>query len=390
MIDSAVVFRSVARGEVLSKLRALLSCSVPEQRTMLYSDLIAALFEHGYDLGKYLLDAVCEDENRYIVMRSKLSEIPESLEFCVKNELQSFSELSRISPDELREWVGEEEFLPRFVSTAFDFPLEYEKRVSNISKTGYGIYARHVMFRVDGEKIVPVHSPDTVSVNDLIGYETERGKVISNTEALVEGFPAANVLLCGDAGTGKSSTVKAVANMFASRGVRLVEVRKDQLWEIPQIMESLRDNPLRFIIFIDDLTFSGKEDDFGALKAILEGSASVRSSNAVIYATSNRRHLVRETFSDRQGDEVHINDTMQEMLSLSERFGLTVTYSKPGKELYLRIVRSLAESKGIIADAQLDIDAEAFALRKGGRSARAAEQFVDSLVSVGNREEYKW
>jgi predicted AAA+ superfamily ATPase len=197
----------------------------------------------------------------------------------------------------------------------------------------------------------------------------------------VEGKPSANVLLYGDAGTGKSSTVKAVANAFYSSGVRLIELRKDQMSLLPLVMEKINRNPLKFIIFIDDLSFNQNNDDFSMLKAALEGSASATADNAVIYATSNRRHIVKESFGDREGDDVHRNDTMQETLSLSERFGLTVLFSKPNKQLYLTIVKELAKRAGITMDEkELELQAEAFALRKGNRSARCAEQFINSLL----------
>ena len=184
----------------------------------------------------------------------------------------------------------------------------------------------------------------------------------------------------GDAGTGKSSTVKAVVNAFFDSGVRLIELRKDQLSALPYVMGRISENPLKFIIFIDDLSFNKNDDNFSMLKAALEGSASAKADNAVIYATSNRRHIVRETFDDREGGDVHRNDTMQEKLSLSERFGLVVMFGKPTKALYLQIVRELAARYGIDADENLDIKAEEFALRRGNRSARCAEQFIKSLL----------
>jgi predicted AAA+ superfamily ATPase len=205
--------------------------------------------------------------------------------------------------------------------------------------------------------------------------------VFANTRAFVDGRPAANVLLCGDAGTGKSSTVKAVANAFFNEGIRLIELRKDQLSHLPLVMGKISGNPLKFIIFIDDLSFNKSDDNFSMLKAALEGSASAKAENAVIYATSNRRHIIKESFSDRDGDDVHRNDTLQESLSLSERFGLTVLFSKPDKKLYLRIVKELAKKHEIsISEQELEVQAEAFALRKGNRSARCAEQFIDSLL----------
>ena len=237
------------------------------------------------------------------------------------------------------------------------------------------------MFRLTDEReIEPIVSADKTEMSQFIGYQAERAKVVENTRAFLEGRPAANVLLCGDAGTGKSSTVKAIANEFFTEGLRLIELRKDQLRFLPSVMAKINGNPLKFIIFIDDLSFNKNNDDFSMLKAALEGSASATADNAVIYATSNRRHIIKESFVDRDGDDVHRNDSMQETLSLSERFGLTVLFSKPDKKLYLTIVKELAQRYGLtIEEKELEIRAEEFALRKGSRSARCAEQFINSL-----------
>ena len=190
-------------------------------------------------------------------------------------------------------------------------------------------------------------------------------------------------MLCGDAGTGKSSTVKAVVNEFADRGLRLIEITKEQLRDIPHIIDSISRNPLKFILFIDDLSFSSEDDCFGALKATLEGSVSARADNIAIYATSNRRHLVKESFSDRDGDDIHRNDTIQQLISLSARFGLTVTFSKPNQNAYIEIVKGLAEKYNIdMDDKQLSVKAEAFALAGSGRSARTAKQFIYSLLTA--------
>ena len=274
------------------------------------------------------------------------------------------------------------EEIPAFDSVNADMGALYRKRLRNISKHGYGIFASHGMFRLSDEKqIEPIVSADKIGFDSFIGYEAERERVVANTRAFVEGRPAANTLLCGDAGTGKSSTVKAVANAFFDEGVRLIELRKDQLTLLPLVMAKISGNPLKFIIFIDDLAFNRSDDNFSMLKAALEGSASAKAENAVIYATSNRRHIIKESFGDRDGDDVHRNDTLQETLSLSERFGLVVLFSKPDKKLYLEIVRELADKHGVQMDrAELEVQAEAFALRKGNRSARCAEQFINSLL----------
>jgi len=254
---------------------------------------------------------------------------------------------------------------------------------ANIGSYGYGMYARYHVFRVDDEgSIVPVRHPDPIRLSDLVDYERERTIILDNTRALAAGLPAANILLTGDAGTGKSSTVKAVVNELAPRGMRILEVRKEQLRNIPVILDELTRNPLKFIIFIDDLSFSNDDDNFAALKAILEGSVSAKSDNVAIYATSNRRHMVKERFSDREGDDVHRNDTMQEIISLSDRFGIRVSFSKPDKATYLDIVHKLVDDAGIRMDQdELDLLAERFSTRRGGRSARGARQFVDSLLS---------
>ncbi len=380
-LDSIVLFRGVSDGEVLSSLRRLLFSPNDTGRIRLYADFVSELFKHGYDFGTYLMDAVSEDENDYIKLRSEKLEIPTVLENCAKEELKIFSELSEITSEDLKKFTGYTGYLPDFETTSYDFVTEYERRALNVGSTGYGIYAKNVMFRdVDGE-ITPLRSPDKTKLSHLIGYESQREQLIGNTLAFLEGRPCANTLLYGDAGTGKSSSVKAVANYFAPQGLRLIEVRKEQLRDIPHIMESVRDNPLKFIIFIDDLSFSADDDNFSSLKAILEGSASVQSPNTVIYVTSNRRHLVKESFSDRDGDDVHRGDTMQEQISMSERFGLVILFTKPSKQGYLEIVKGLFEEMKLEWTDEVEVKACAFALRKGGFSPRAAEQFVDQCAA---------
>ena len=186
------------------------------------------------------------------------------------------------------------------------------------------------------------------------------------------------MLLYGDAGTGKSSTVKAIANAFAGDGLRLIEVKKNQLYEIPDLMDSLAQNPLKFILFIDDLSFTANDDNFAALKAILEGSVCGRAKNIAVYATSNRRHLIKETLMDRSGDDIHEADTRQELMSLSARFGLTVTFLRPERERFAAIVTELARQYDVeLPEEELLTKAEAFAIRSGGRSPRVAKQFVE-------------
>ena len=200
--------------------------------------------------------------------------------------------------------------------------------------------------------------PDPIRLKSLKGYEAARKTVIDNTLALLNGLSANNCLLYGDRGTGKSSTVKAILNEYAPQGLRMVE------------------------IFIDDLSFTQQDDTYAALKAVLEGGLAAQPENALIYATSNRRHLVRECFSDRDGDEIHRGDTIQESLSLSDRFGLSVNFSVPDKTRYLDIVHALAEERGLeVSGSQLDTGAEQWALARGGRSPRCAKQYIAMVES---------
>ena len=240
------------------------------------------------------------------------------------------------------------------------------------------MYAQYHTFLFRHGTIQPVKHPDTQTLEDLTGYERERNQVLRNTQVFLEGGTASNVLLYGDAGTGKSTTVKAIANSLRKQGLRLLEVKKNELYELPDILDELSGNPLKFIIFIDDLSFSSNDDNFAALKAILEGGVASCGKNVLIYATSNRRHLVKETMTERQGDELYLNDTLQETMSLAARFGLTITFQKPGKDDYLSIVKHLAKQYGVSMDEEeLCIKAEAFAIRCNGRSPRTAKHFIE-------------
>ena len=346
-----------------------------------YTLFVSELYKTGAeDLSCYVKKIVFESENVYVKLKGK-GEVPSAVLLkSLENELKTFDEVASLSAEELLSEFG---FLPRYYTGKCDISKEYIKRLDNISKYGYGIYAKYRMFYIgeDGQ-ITPVQNPDETKLSDLIDYEREQKVIMDNTKALLAGKPAANILLTGDAGTGKSSTVKAVVNELYDNGLRIIEVRKEQLHGIPKILDELTKNPLKFILFIDDLSFTKDDDNFSALKAILEGSVSAKSNNVVIYATSNRRHLVKENFSDREGDDVHFNDTMQELLSLSERFGIQLTFSRPDKATYLDIVHNLADKQAITYDTEkLDTAAEKFALKRGTRSARAAKQFIDGIIA---------
>lgn len=272
-------------------------------------------------------------------------------------------------------------------------------------RNGYGpfsgVYAFLWQSRDGKGELLPVETPDPVRLSDLIAYECEREEVIRNTEQFLQGHPANNVLLYGDRGTGKSSTVKALLNEYRDRGLRMVEVPKKNLADFPLITAKLADKPFRFIVFVDDLAFEDNEENYTALKAALEGGLQVKPANVLLYATSNRRHLIKEKFSDRAGlqygsseDEVRASDSIQEKLSLSDRFGITVVFSSPDKKRYLKIVEELARQRGLDIDFEtLSREAMKWELWYNGRSPRTAQQFITWLEQsnpaqepVGNRK----
>ena len=379
-LESLVIFRAVLDDAVVARLRMALGALEAGEGTVgALADFESALFSHTCDWTQYLLETVLEDENLCVRRRSPVPEEP-ALRACLARELDFLTELGALTLSRLLAMAGTEEagqFLTPWEVSDADFAAAYEARAAQAGQRGYGMFAKYHVFTVSDGALVPVRCPDGQTLSELPGYEREREKVISNTRALLAGTGAANVLLYGDAGTGKSSTVKAIANAFAPEGLRLVEVKKHQLYQIPALMDELSRNPLKFILFIDDLSFTAGDDSFAALKAILEGSVSGSPRNIAVYATSNRRHLVKETFTDRDGDELYAADTRQEMMSLAARFGLTVTFLRPEKQRFREILLALAPQYGVdCPEEQLVERAEAFALRSGGRSPRVARQFL--------------
>lgn len=378
----SALFKRVLEKPLFTYLGDIVRAEGEYEKLLSYSSFVNEIYENGGSLSRLVAKYVFEDENAYIRARAKGITPDGYLEESMRREMRAFSALAAYTSADFARESGLDN-IPGYKTEDIDFITEYENRIKNIEKHGYGIFSSFGMFRLsDKLEVEPIISRDKVSVDSFVGYEEQRQRVIDNTRAFIDGLPAANVLLTGDAGTGKSSTVKAVANMFFDEGIRLIELRKDQLHALPGVMARVSGNPLKFIIFIDDLSFNKNDDNFSMLKAALEGSASALSDNAIIYATSNRRHIIKESFSERESDDVHRNDTVAETLSLSERFGLTILFGKPDKKLYLQIIHELAQRNGIkVPKEQLEIEAEAFALRRGNRSARCAEQYIKSLVA---------
>jgi predicted AAA+ superfamily ATPase len=239
----------------------------------------------------------------------------------------------------------------------------------------------------NGVEFLPISNIDAVMLDDLLGYEAQKKELRYNTEAFLDGKPANNVLLYGDAGTGKSTSVKALINEYYDRGLRMIEIYKHQFGDLSAVLSQIKNRNYRFIIFIDDLSFEENEVEYKFLKAVIEGGVETRPDNVLIYATSNRRHLIRETWNDRQDMEhhgdIHRSDTMEEKLSLASRFGVSINYNAPTPKEYQAIVRTLAQRQGIDMDEkELLALANTWEVRHGGFSGRAAQQFVHYLQGM--------
>lgn len=254
---------------------------------------------------------------------------------------------------------------------------------------GVGMFGLNKAFRIrekSGGEIafLPINNMDKVMLDDLIGYEIQKKKLIDNTKAFVEGRKANNVLLFGDSGTGKSTSVKAIVNAFYPQGLRMIEIYKHQFKDLSNVIARIKNRNYKFVIYMDDLSFEEFETEYKFLKAVIEGGVETKPDNILIYATSNRRHLIKETWSDRNDVEMdngmHRSDTMEEKLSLVNRFGVTINFSKPSQKEYFHIVTELAHRQGIgMSDEELKAEANKWELSHGGISGRTAQQFINYL-----------
>lgn len=255
---------------------------------------------------------------------------------------------------------------------------------------GVGLFGMGHAFHIEDKETVslrPIYNEDPVMLKDLIGYEEQKNQLVRNTLAFLEGKPANNVLLYGDSGSGKSTCVRALLHEFYPKGLRLIELYKHQFKSLADVISLVKERNCKFVIFIDDLSFEDFETEYKFLKAVIEGGIEARPDNLLIYATSNRRHLIKETWNDRSDMEhngdIHRSDTLEEKLSLANRFGLAINFSSPNRKEYHTIVKTLADRAGIqIDEAELFRKADAWEIRHGGVSGRAAQQFINDLLCV--------
>jgi predicted AAA+ superfamily ATPase len=353
-----------------------------------------------------LIAQIITDDNPFSRQAQKVdfASLSPTLVDAARHDLQILQTLYECSSDQLSKWVrmaGQLSASPtvwpeKKALATNEAPLHsqlqksdnWSKVVENLAahyrQFGCGLFAQYRAFQWRNGKLSGIIHSDPVKLNELVGYESQRDTLLKNTEFLLAGYPALHVLLYGSRGAGKSSLVKALLNELDYSNLRLIEVAKSDLQALPLIIEKLHYVPQKFIVFVDDLSFEEDDDAFKSLKVVLEGNVTARPRNVVVYATSNRRHLIREFFEDRprprDGDEVHAWDTVQEKLSFSDRFGLTLTFEPADQNTYLKIVQHLANQARInLSLDDLEHRAKEWATRHNGRSGRTARQFVDFL-----------
>jgi predicted AAA+ superfamily ATPase len=420
---SLLLYQSVMQGTVAQAFLALLQTLRQEDGDEIaslqaYGQWFQSLVIAGISWHDYLLLEVLRADNCFTrqIQHSSVDVLSPAMIAAVQHDLQALQQIYTWDSKQISEWVQAKSGLetPLIVwktepsaqaeiqtltqhllwsklETSTDWAMLLPELADFYQQFGTGLFATYRAFRWQQGRLAGIAYPDPIQLSELVGYEAPKQALIQNTEALLAGYPALHVLLYGSRGSGKSSLVKALLSCYGEQGLRLIEVSKADLRDLPAIVDLVREASQKFIIFVDDLSFEEDDDAYKALKVVLEGSVTARPQNLVVYATSNRRHLIREFFGDRprpsDADEVHAWDTVQEKLSFSDRFGLTLTFEPANQETYLTIVRHLAEQAKIRLEPQeLEFRALQWATRHNGRSGRTARQFVDFLRAEQGKE----
>ncbi|MCD8146828.1 MAG: ATP-binding protein [Clostridiales bacterium] len=412
-LSSLLVYRGLLQLKPVSALQTLLkNLEAGEAKVDDYANVFYALTAEGCDsLAEYLYEHVRYDESPFAEAAAR-DRVTGVMERAARHDIQVLQNVSNLRCKELKgelaaqqpsSWRTLVEELPEWqAGSAAEVPLDggeatprkcrltanvgaafsYEELLRFYQVNGSGTFARYQAFVWQEGQLYPVPHPDFLPQGSMWGYQRQRDQVIENTRALMSGKAVNNVLLYGASGTGKSATVKAMLGMPEFEGLRLIEVQKEELTDIPHLVRTLGHRPQKFIIFIDDLAFDKADKTFSSLKTILEGGLEPRPTNVAVYCTSNRRHLVRQNFSDRSGDEVDANETIQDKTSLAERFGLRILFSELNKAQFIQMAEDLAHAQGLAVDHEtIQAEAVKWDIRHPSRSPRSANQFVASMMA---------
>lgn len=390
------VFKNILKDEAVSLFIRFLNMLSSEEKSFVddlksYSDFIAKFYDKSqnqnlYDYLKHLIytdeniiskgcgNCIRENEHLINTARYELTLLDNLLSFDFK----TIKDLFLFKYPRMSEIINH---IPLFSTSGIE-PFSLEDIINSYSTKGYGIFSCYTAFKyTESKEIKPVEYFDTVTFEELKNYEYQQNIIKQNTLSFLKNKSANNVLLYGDRGCGKSSTVKALINEFSDYNLKIIQVSKESFLYLPELYEKIRNLPLKFIIFADDISFDEDDKNFSSIKAILEGSLSDKPSNTLLYATTNRVHLVKESFSSREGNEVHYNDTIDEMVSLSDRFGIILTFSSLTKNEYLDIVKQIANDCCLEITDVLLKDAYSFTIQKGIMTPRAARQFITDYIA---------
>ena len=382
-------FRSLLDTPMLKDALQLLDAAARrdgEGALAAYDQMFYHLKAEGYSgLGTWMWDTLRYTETPYGDLAGS-GRSDSELEGAARRDVDALLQLARLGAEDIRvalkpilteEYVSVLDNLPAWETGV---PFTFEELAAFYRENGAGLYAKYRAFLWEEGRLVPVADPDCPHPVELLGYDQQRKQVLDNTRLLVEGKPSNNVLLFGDGGTGKSATVKSMLYLPGMENLRLIEIQKENLVGMPRLIRSLAGRRQSFILFIDDLAFDQDDKTYSSLKTILEGGLERRPLNVAIYATSNRRHLVRQTFSDRAGDEVDAFETISEKTALAERFGLRIPYMTMSKSEYLALIDHLAGLYHVEMNREvLHAKAMEWEIRHAGRTPRVARQFIASL-----------
>ena len=428
--NELMLYKHIENGRILEDMTFLMDhydneyYNAEDLKGLLFevvNELLEMTVSHGFEGNlwhNYLTFLLITNENPFSITCEKVGANEGSVNYFAKGDFRAFLDLFHYDFSALEEYLGIDCFsrisnyqaigkkelmynknvsqkvqaLSRRLEEAQDENEFFDCVTGFYKDYGVGMFGLNKAFRIQSRNdgrvdFVAINNMDAVMLDDLIGYELQKKKLVENTLAFVQGKKANNVLLFGDSGTGKSTSIKAIVNEFYDQGLRMIEIYKHQFKDLSSVIAQIKNRNYRFIIYMDDLSFEEFEVEYKFLKAVIEGGVETRPDNILIYATSNRRHLIKENWNDRSDMEhengMHRSDTMEEKLSLVNRFGVTICYSKPSQKEYFHIVEGLARRAGItMPEEMLRAEANKWELSHGGISGRTAQQFINYLLGA--------